>query len=103
MVVECRKLTVDGITKEVKVVTLPMTMEEARKEFPSRPFSRYAESQWGGNHIYSDTDMLQTGAAESCAVCHAPTRLSCITLGVCFDCSGEAEFLGYDPRLVPVL
>ena len=103
MNVEEKTLTINEKSKRVKVVAKKITKEEARIEFPYRPYSKYAESQWGGNYLCDDERMIRNNVSELCSMCHAPTRLSCITEGICLDCTGEAEFLDYDPRETTII
>ena len=84
--------------KTVKVITRSLTLEESRREFPYRPFSKFAESRFGGNSLLPDETLLSIRGAKRCNLCHAPTKKSYLTFGVCPDCSGIAEIEGKDPR-----
>lgn len=73
---------------QLKVVVVPMTTEEARKEFPYRPNSDDMESRWG-----KKGDAL-------CKMCKAPTnRYYLSDDGTCPDCNGVAEYHNKDPRM----
>ena len=86
------------LAKKVKVVIKPMTQEQARQLFPYRPFSKYAESRWGGDTLYDDVCMVINGLATRCKMCRAPTKNQYLENGVCPDRDGRSEFLGYDPH-----
>ena len=47
--------------RNVLVAVVPMTMEQARQAYPYRPYSRYAESKFGGNTHYDDFAVLLNG------------------------------------------
>ena len=83
--------------KMVKVVIKPMTKEEARQIFSSRPYSKYAESRWGGNNLYDDVCMVLNELALRCKMCQAPTLKKYLTNDTCPDCDGRSEFAGIDP------
>lgn len=83
----------------VKVVVKKMTKEEARKEFPYRPFQRGGESPFGGNDLYDDVCLLLNGLAQRCKMCSAATKKEYLHEGVCPDCDGRSELRGLDPRL----
>lgn len=83
----------------VKVITRPLTKEESRKVFPYRPFSRYAESHFGGNNLVDDTALILNKIAVSCKMCGAPTVNRFLVAGTCPDCNGVSESNGFDPHL----
>ncbi len=91
---ELRK--VEGV--EVKVVTRPMTLEEARQVYPYRPFSKYAESRFGGNNLTDDFALLLGGNAVRCLMCQAPTKVEYLRDKVCPDCDGRSQLKGKDPH-----
>lgn len=68
-----------------------MTNEEARKRFPYRPYSRYAESRFGGNKFTDDACLLVNELAARCAICSAPTRKEYLKDRVCPDCDGRTK------------
>ena len=83
--------------KQVRVIIEPMTLEEARKVFARRPFSKYAETIFGGNNLADDTCLLINGSARRCKMCQSPTRNEYLEKGVCPDCDGRSEYNGADP------
>jgi len=62
-------------TKEVTVVTEPITTEEAREMFPYRPYSKHSESCFGGNNMTDDSYLLLNGHAQRCRMCRVTTRI----------------------------
>jgi hypothetical protein len=88
------------VERTVKVIIRPMTKEEARIEFPYRPFSKYSESRFGGDSLFDDTALLVSGEAKRCKMCRATTKLVRLKDGVCPDCDGCSECYGLDPRRV---
>lgn len=82
----------------VKVIIRPLTKEESRKIFPYRPFSRYAESRFGGNRYADDTALVLNGYAVPCKMCGAATRKEYLLTGECPDCDGRSEAGGKDPH-----
>jgi len=84
--------------KPVKVITVPMTLEQARQVFTGRPFTKYAETCFGGNQLADDKCLLINGDATRCKKCQAPTLNKRLLEGVCPDCNGLSEFYGRDPH-----
>jgi len=80
--------------KQVRVIIEPMTLEEARKVFARRPFSKYAETMFGGNNLTDDACLLINGLAQRCKMCQAPTRNDYLEKGICPDCDGRTEYNG---------
>jgi len=92
---------------EAKKVTVPMTLDESRKEFPYRPFLTQGkhrisvESHFGGTK-HGDLELLRLGEGEPCKTCSAPTEKKWLSgAGICPDCDGRAETNGYDPHQKP--
>jgi hypothetical protein len=92
-----KKVSKDG--KEVTIVISVLTNEEARQLFPYRPFSKYAESRFGGNTLVDDFALLLNGDAEKCKMCRAPAYREYLSNGVCPDCDGRSEYNGKNPRV----
>ena len=84
--------------RDVAVVTTPLTRDEAREMFPYRPYSKYAETKWGGNTLVDDVALILGGDAARCGMCKAPTRKKYLLEGVCPDCDGRAEYAEDNPR-----
>ena len=80
--------------KQVRVIIEPMALEEARKVFARRPFSKYAETIFGGNNLADDTCLLINGSAQRCKMCQAPTINKYLERGICPDCDGRTEYNG---------
>ena len=78
----------------VRVIIKPMTLEEARRVFARRPFSKYAETMFGGNDLVDDACLLINGSAQRCKMCQAPTRNEYLEKGICPDCDGRSEYNG---------
>ena len=89
--------TSTGVRKRVKVVIKAMTREEARELFPYRPYSKYAESRWGGNNLCDDVCLVLNELALRCKMCPAPTLQQYLAHDTCPDCDGRSEFAGVDP------
>lgn len=83
--------------KEVTIVTTPLTQAEARQIFLYRPFSKYAESIFGGDNLYDDVCLLLNGLAQRCEMCQAPTKKEYLSPH-CPDCDGRSEYNGTNPR-----
>ena len=84
--------------REVTVVIEPLTKEEAREMYPSRPHSKYAESRWGGNTMVDDVALVLNGMAKGCGMCRATTRTEYLRNDTCPDCDGRSEYEGANPR-----
>lgn len=54
-------------------------------------WSKYAESQFGGNNLYDDVCLLLNGLATRCKRCKSPTKDDYLLDGLCPDCDGRAE------------
>lgn len=81
--------------KTFHITIKPMTMEQARQAYKSRPFSKYAESRFGGNELYDDFALKLNGLAGRCKMCQAVTKSKFLGKeNVCPDCNGSAESLG---------
>ena len=80
--------------KQVRVIIQPMTLEEARKVLARRPFSKYAETRFGGNSLADDACLLINGSARRCTMCQAPTINEYLEKGICPDCDGRTEYNG---------
>lgn len=89
-----------GLVKglEVKVVKRPLTKEESRRIFKGRPFSKFAESRFGGNGHTNDNTLVSLGKARPCRMCQAVTRNEDLLYGACPDCDGRSEAKGEDPH-----
>lgn len=85
-----------GVT--VKVIKRPLLKEESRKIFPYRPFSKYAESRFGGDDLADDEALIKSRIAVPCKMCDAATKNNHLLYGVCPDCDGRAEAWGRDPH-----
>lgn len=83
----------------VKVITRPITKKESRKIFPYRPFSRYAESLFGGDQLVDDEALILNGLAVPCKMCGAATRKDYLVFETCPDCDGRSEVNGKDPHM----
>ena len=83
--------------KQVMVIIQPMTLEEAHKVFARRPFSKYAETMFGGNNLTDDACLLINGSAQRCKMCQVPTRREFLDKGACPDCDGRSEYNGANP------
>ena len=81
----------------VRVIIKPAAMEKARKVFARRPFSKYAETRFGGNSLADDACLLINGSARRCKMCQAPTRREFLDKGTCPDCDGRSEYNGANP------
>ena len=92
-----KKILYGDPVREVTVVTVALTREEAREIFPYRPSSKYAESRFGGNNLVDDTALLLNEDAQRCGMCKAPTRKEYLNY-YCPDCDGRSEYNGIDPR-----
>ena len=90
--------SIKGGKRTVQVAVVPMTQDEAREAYPYRPFSKYAESRFGGGEIVDDYCLLLNGLAQRCSMCDAPTKKEYLNLGICPDCDGRSEFNGVDPH-----
>ena len=86
------------IREGVGVVIQPMTKKEARTLFLYRPFSKYAESRFGGNVLVDDMALLINELATLCRMCAAPTKNMYLINGTCPDCDGRSERNGKNPR-----
>lgn len=86
------------IKRTVKIAVKRMTQTQARQAYPYRPFSKYAESRWGGNTLYDDVCLVINGRARRCKICQAPTTNQLLENGVCPDCDGRAEYNGHNPH-----
>lgn len=84
--------------KKVCIIISEITKEEARMIFLYRPFSKYAESRFGGNIYTDDVCLLINKKATRCIMCSAPTRNEYLTNGICPDCDGRSEWGGKNPR-----
>lgn len=84
--------------RTVKIAVKPMTKEQARQAYSYRPFSKYAETRWGGNTLVDDVCLVINGQARRCKMCQAPTKNQFLANGVCSDCDGRAEYSGYNPH-----
>ena len=93
-----KRIIGDG-KKEVTIVTERLTQEEARKMYPYRPISKYAESRFGGDNLADDIALLLNNIAGRCVMCRAPTRAEYLTKDICPDCDGRSEYNGTDPRM----
>ena len=89
-----------GIVRGIKVivVTRPITKKESRETFPYRPYSKHAESQFGGNKYADDGKIVESGYGAPCSMCGAATRLVHLVNEVCPDCDGRSEANGRDPH-----
>ncbi len=96
---ELRDYEIGGEKKQRKVILSPMTREVARRVFPYRPHSIYAESRYGGDVHRDDISLMASGHALHCRMCTAPTTFGFLDMGVCPDCDGRAEVNGTDPYL----
>jgi len=85
-------------SKEVTIIVIPLTKEEAREMYSYRPNSPYSESRFGGNNMTDDPALLLGGDAKGCKMCLAPTRVKYLTEDICPDCDGRSEYNGNDPR-----
>jgi hypothetical protein len=85
------------MSEKIKIIQVPMSMEEARKIFPYRPFSKHAETRHGGNSLLDDKDLLRINFARPCTMCSAPTKKLYLVNDVCPDCDGRAERAGKNP------
>lgn len=79
-------------TSTVRVIIEPMTRAQARQIFPYRPFSKFAESRFGGGPGNSDKKLLRSGEAIRCKMCRAPTLIGFLAGGICPDCDGRYEY-----------
>jgi hypothetical protein len=84
-------------SKEVHIVTEPLTKEEAREMYSSRPWNEYSESRFGGDNLTDDEALLLGGDALRCKMCSAPTRVSYLNEDICPDCDGRSEYNGENP------
>lgn len=84
--------------KKVRIVVRSMTKEEARRVFPYRPFSKYAESRFGGNIFVDDILLLINSNGKRCSMCSAPTKNDYLIRDICPDCDGRSELNGGSPR-----
>ncbi len=84
--------------KKAKVILRPMDKHLARVIFPYRPFNKYSETRFGGNHLMDDIALLLAEIATRCSMCNAPTKKEHIINGVCPDCDGRSEADGTDPH-----
>lgn len=88
-----------GCTCEFLVVIKPMTKEQARIAFPGRPYSKYAETRFGGDELADDFSLLLSGRAVRCATCQAPSIPGFLDdLMMCPECNGRLENVGCDPH-----
>ena len=78
----------------VRVIIKPVAMEKARKVFARRPFSKYAETRFGGNSLADDACLLIDGSARRCKMCQAPTINEYLEKWICHDCDGRTEYNG---------
>jgi len=92
-----KKVQYGDPAREVTVVTVALTKEEAREMFPYRPDSKYAESRFGGNNMTDDIALLLGKNAKRCGMCQAPTRKEYLD-PYCPDCDGSSEYNGTSPR-----
>jgi hypothetical protein len=95
-----KELEVDGKLghKRIKIAIKPLTGEESRQAYPYRPFSKYAESRFGGDTYYDDVCLVLNGLASRCKMCQAPTKNKFLHEGICPDCDGRAEYNGKNPH-----
>jgi len=85
--------------QEYWVAVRPMTKEQARQAYPYRkPYSKYAESMFGGDTYCDDECLLLNRLAGRCRMCQAPTRRRFGVNGVCPDCDGRSELNGTNPH-----
>ena len=81
-----------------KVAVKPMTLEQGKRAYPYRPYSKYATSRWGGNTLVDDVCLVINGLAVRCKMCQAPTKKQYLEEGTCPDCDGRAEYSGHSPH-----
>lgn len=87
---------VNGV--KVRVIKRPLTKEESRRIFHSRPFSKFAESQFGGvNWLINDEALVSSGKGRPCRMCGAVTRNEILLYETCPDCDGRCEAAGANP------
>lgn len=89
---------VGAFGKKVKIAIRPMTEEQARQAYPYRPYTKYAESRFGGDEICDDDSLLLDGDGTGCRMCQAVTKNEYLIDGVCPDCDGRSEYNGTDPH-----
>lgn len=87
---------VDG--EKCLVAVKPMTREQARQAYPYRPYSKYAESRFGGNESFDDNFLIISEYGARCKMCQAPTKKEHLIDEICYDCNGYAEFNGMNPH-----
>ena len=93
-----RKVVGEKQLKEVRVVIKPLTQEEARETYSGRPYSKYAETQFGGNEMVDDLALLLSRDAKRCKMCQAPTRSEYLIEKTCPDCDGRTEYHDKSPH-----
>jgi len=85
--------------REVTVIIEPLTKEEAREMYYSRPYDQHSESRFGqGNTMSDDFTKLLNGISKRCYMCQAPTIKDLLKENICPDCDGRSEYHGKDPR-----
>lgn len=82
----------------VKIVNRKLTVEESRRIFKERPFSKFAESRFGGNRYEDDETLIALSKGRLCRMCQAVTRNEFLDDGKCPDCDGRSEAGGRDPH-----
>ena len=75
----------------VKAITTPLTIEKSRRILKDRPFSKFAESRFGGNRYTNDGALVSLKKGRPCKMCKAVTRNEFLLYDTCPDCDGRSE------------
>jgi hypothetical protein len=84
--------------REVWVCVRIMNVPESRQAYKNRPFSKNAESRFGGDSYRDDWWLLQHKMAAKCKMCQAVTKMYILDNSICPDCDGRTEYTGDDPH-----
>jgi hypothetical protein len=84
---------------DVKIINRELTVEESRRIYKRRPFSKFAESRFGGNRDTNDSALVSLGKGRPCKMCQAVTRNEFLRNETCPDCDGRSEAGRRDPHL----
>ena len=81
-----------GVDSAGNVIALrKLSLEESRDAYRYRPFSKYAESHYGGSFCANDQELLASKRGFRCEKCLAVTLIKFLNLGVCPDCDGRSK------------
>jgi len=83
--------------KRVLVAIRSMTKQQAVQAYPYRQHQG-GRSRWGTKDGEFDVPYVFANKAKRCEMCRAVTLIELLLKGVCPDCDGRAEYLGYDPH-----